>query len=90
MPAKRSPKKSPRPVPSPLAVTPPDLAALLTASMRAAPSAFPEAVPEPSPTGSRAELAPAPEAGPPTGRDARFAGHARRAAQPRRYAFRRS
>ncbi len=90
MPAKRSPKKSRRSVPSPLAVTPPDLAAFMTASTPTSLSAFPEAVPEPSADGYRAEPAPAPKAGPPIGRDARSAGRASRAAQPRRYAFRRS
>ncbi|MEV0808662.1 hypothetical protein [Micromonospora sp. NPDC050200] len=68
-------------------MTPPDLAALMAAPTPAFPEVTP---PESAGAGSRAAAAPTPKAGPPTGRDARFAGHARRTAQPRRHAFRRS
>jgi hypothetical protein len=78
MPAKRTPKKTRKPSvqPSLVDLTPPDLDTLAVAP--ATPVALPAESPVP------------PKAGPPPGRDARFAGHARQAGQARRYAFRRS
>ncbi|MCI4062144.1 hypothetical protein MRQ36_06015 [Micromonospora sp. R77] len=78
MPAKRSPKKSRKPSvePSLVDLTPPDLDTIAVAP--AAPVALPVESPAP------------PKAGPPPGRDARFAGRAQQKGQARRYAFRRS
>ncbi|RZU77567.1 hypothetical protein EV384_6297 [Micromonospora kangleipakensis] len=82
MPAKRSPKKSRKPSakPSLADVTPPDLDTLAVAP----------AVPVDLPVLPAAETPPPPKAGPPPGRDPRFAGRTQPAGQARRYAFRRS
>ncbi|SCL38520.1 hypothetical protein GA0070624_6243 [Micromonospora rhizosphaerae] len=82
MPAKRSPKKSRKPSsgPSLTDVTPPELDTLAVAP--SAPVALPAT--------KQAETPPPPKAGPPPGRDARFAGRGQRASQTRRHAFRRS
>ena len=82
MPAKRNPKKSrtPSSKPSLAELTPPDLDALTVTP----------AAPVDLPASPQAETPPPPKAGPPTGRDARFAGRSQRAGQTRRYAFRRS
>ena len=83
MPAKRNPKKktrTPSAKPSLAELTPPDLEALTVAPAdRVA-----------LPTSSQAETLPPPKAGPPPGRDARFAGRSQGVGQTRRYAFRRS
>ncbi|GAA4577044.1 hypothetical protein GCM10023176_49820 [Micromonospora coerulea] len=88
MPAKRSPKKSRKPTARPSTVAaPPDLDTLEPAppdldTLGVAPVA-PPVLPV-------VETPPPPKAGPPPGRDPRFAGRSQRAGQTRRYAFRRS
>ncbi|MEU5941540.1 hypothetical protein ABZ807_20670 [Micromonospora sp. NPDC047548] len=82
MPTKRNPKKSRKPSAglSQMDVTLPDV------DIPAVTSAAPVALP----ASTQAETPPPPKAGPPPGRDARFAGRSQRAGQTRRYAFRRS